>query len=205
MTNGRCHGNVTFKMSLSAKLSATALFVSELVKGPRQVGAVLPSSQKLAAAMAKWLPAGINDHVIELGPGTGVVTEALMARGLPPEKLLAIEMSAKMADHLRGRFPRAKIVTGDAFRLEELVREHLGPHGRVAMVFSSLPLMNFEPAAADSLARQIKGLLAPRGKLVQYSYHVANKHPKAAEHFEFVATDLIWLNVPPARVMVYQK
>ncbi len=66
-------------------------------------------------------------------------------------------------------------------------------------------MLNFEPSAADSLARQIKAILPPKGKMVQFSYNVANKQPKAAAHFEVVASDLIWLNVPPARVMVYQK
>ncbi len=192
-------------MSLPAKRSSTALFLKELLNRPRQVGAVLPSSRKLARAMAKWLPVGTTDHVLELGPGTGVVTEALFQRGLRQEQLIAIEMSAQMADHLRARFPRANIVTGDAFRLDEIVREQLGPHARIAMVFSSLPLLNFEPSAADSLARQIKAILPPKGKMVQFSYNVANKQPKAAAHFEVVASDLIWLNVPPARVMVYQK
>ena len=192
-------------MSLPAKRSSTALFLQELLNRPRQVGAVLPSSRKLARAMAKWLPPGTTGHVLELGPGTGVVTEALFHRGLRQEQLLAIEMSANMADHLRVRFPRANIVTGDAFRLDEIVREQLGPKAQIAMVFSSLPLLNFEPAAADSLARQIKAILPPQGKMVQFSYNVANKQPKAAAHFEVVASDLIWLNVPPARVMVYQK
>src|SRR3954454_21884393 len=107
-------------MQLLTKLSATTLFLQELVNCPRQVGAILPSSRNLAAAMARWVPQDPNAYVLELGPGTGVVTEALLARGLREDRLVAIEMSPKMADHLRAKFPRATIITGDAFELDDL-------------------------------------------------------------------------------------
>jgi phosphatidylethanolamine/phosphatidyl-N-methylethanolamine N-methyltransferase len=192
-------------MQLLAKLNATTLFLQELVNTPRQVGAILPSSKNLAVAMARWLPAYSDDYVLELGPGTGVVTQALLERGLREDRLIAIEQSPKMAEHLRSRFPRANIITGDAFELDTLVKEHVPQAKNISMVFSSLPLLNFEAHIADSLARKIRDLLPREGKLVQYSYHLGSKQPKAAEHFQFVASDLIWVNLPPARVSVYKK
>ena len=190
---------------LIAKLNSTGLFLQELMNRPRQVGAILPSSKQLAMAMARWLPADRNAHVLELGPGTGVVTEALLERGLREDRLIAIEMSDKMADHLRQRFPRANIITGDAFKLDELLKRHAPKADNICVVFSSLPLLNFEERIADNLARKIRALLPCEGKLVQYSYQLGNKQPKAAAHFRFVASNRIWLNVPPARVSVYQK
>jgi phosphatidylethanolamine/phosphatidyl-N-methylethanolamine N-methyltransferase len=190
---------------LIAKLNSTGLFIQELFNRPRQVGAVLPSSKQLATAMARWLPPQPDAYVLELGPGTGVVTEALLKRGLREDRLIAIEMSAKMADHLRQQFPRATIITGDAFELDVLLKQHAPQAENISVVFSSLPLLNFEPHLADSLAKKIRALLPATGKLVQYSYNVANKQPKAASHFRHVASDVIWLNVPPARVSVYQK
>jgi phosphatidylethanolamine/phosphatidyl-N-methylethanolamine N-methyltransferase len=192
-------------MQLLAKLSSTTLFLQELVNTPRQVGAILPSSKNLAAAMARWLPDNSDSYALELGPGTGVVTQALLERGLPEDKLIAIEQSPKMADHLRNRFPRAKIITGDAFQLDKLLKKHARYASQIGVVFSSLPLLNFEPKIADDLAKKIRAALAPNGKLVQYSYHLGNKQPKAAAHFSFVDSDLIWANLPPARVSVYQK
>ncbi|MDB6022069.1 MAG: ribosomal methyltransferase KsgA/Dim1 family protein [Pedosphaera sp.] len=192
-------------MQLLAKLNATTLFLQELVNRPREIGAILPSSKNLAVAMARWLPPYSDAYALELGPGTGSVTEALLDRGLRQDRLIAIEQSPKMADLLRARFPRAKIITGDAFQLDELLKQH-GLHSeKIGMVFSSLPLLNFEPHTADMLARKIRALLPPAGKLIQYSYHVGNRQPKAAAHFRLVASDLIWLNLPPARVSVYQK
>ncbi len=193
-------------MQFLAKLNATTLFLQELVNAPRQVGAILPSSKQLAVAMARWLPLHSDTYALELGPGTGVVTQALMERGLREDRLIAIEKSPKMADHLRSRFPRSKIITGDAFELDDLLkRQHARAVGKIGVVFSSLPLLNFEPDIADSLAQKIRALLPPEGKLVQYSYHLGNRQPKAAAHFRYLASDLIWLNLPPARVSVYQK
>jgi phosphatidylethanolamine/phosphatidyl-N-methylethanolamine N-methyltransferase len=190
---------------LAAKLSSTTLFLQELVLDPKQVGAFLPSSRQLAEAMALWMPLDADGFVLELGPGTGVVTQALLDRGLPQDRLVAIEQSPKMADHLRSRFPRAKIITGDAFQLDKLLRPHLRRTEHVRVVFSSLPLRNFKAAAADKLAQKIRSVLPPGGKLIQYSYHIWNKRSEAADHFKLVASDVIWPNFPPARVSVYQK
>ncbi|MDB6067266.1 MAG: Ribosomal adenine methylase transferase [Pedosphaera sp.] len=187
------------------KLDTLTLFLQELVNRPRQVGAILPSSKNLAKGMARWLSLDSDAYVLELGPGTGSVTEELLNHGLREDRLIAIEQSPKMADLLRGRFPKSKIITGDAFQLDKLLKRHSLHTESVGAVFSSLPLLNFEPRIAESLAKKIRALLPPEGKLVQYSYHLGNKQPKAAAHFHYVASKVIWLNVPPARVSVYRK
>ncbi len=186
------------------KLNAPALFIQELVNNPREIGAVLPSSRNLAVAMAKWLPRDPHAYALELGPGTGAVTEALIQRGLREDRLIAIEQSPKLADHLRSRFPRAKVITGDAFQLDKLLKDHAAHVDQISTVISSLPLMNFPEHIAHDLARKIRGILPTGGKLVQYTYRVG-RTPKAAAHFKCVASKVVWLNVPPARVSVYEK
>ncbi len=192
-------------MQLFAKLSATTLFLQELVSCPRQVGAILPSSQNLAKAMARWLPLDGSSYTLELGPGTGAVTEALLERGLRQDRLIAIEQSPKMADLLRTRFPKANIITGDAFQLDAMLKHHVQPGSRIDTVVSSLPLLNFGPAIADDFAKKIQALLPEGGKLIQYCYHLMNQRSKLDDHFRRVASHWVWLNLPPARVSVYQK
>ncbi|MHB8519615.1 MAG: class I SAM-dependent methyltransferase [Limisphaerales bacterium] len=192
-------------MQLLAKLSATALFLQEVINRPRQIGAIVPSSNNLATAMARWLPADRNAFVLELGPGTGAVTKALLKRGLPEERLVAIEKSPKLADHLRQQFPRAHVITGDALDLDELLARRVGKATRVSMVVSSLPLLMFDPESAEHLARKIGHVLRPNGKLVQYSYHLGLKRTGALARFRCLSSKIIWLNVPPARVSVYQE
>ena len=75
----------------------------------------------------------------ELGPGTGSVTEALLNRGLREDRLIAIEKSPKMADLLRARFPRARIITGDAFQLDTAFQTARAQVASVGTVFCSLP------------------------------------------------------------------
>jgi phosphatidylethanolamine/phosphatidyl-N-methylethanolamine N-methyltransferase len=197
--------NQKTNMQLLAKLSATTLFLQEWITCPKEVGAIVPSSKNLAVAMARPLPPESDGYALELGPGTGAVTEALLERGLSQERLIAIERSPKMAELLRKRFPRANVINGDAFQLDTLLHRHASYAENICAVFSSLPLLNFEPKIADDLAKKIRSILRPGGKLVQYSYHLFNRQPKAAAHFRYVASDLVWFNVPPARVSVYEK
>ena len=190
---------------LLLRLNATAHFILEAVSQPKQMGAIAPSSRHLTAAMARWLPPEPHSYVVELGPGTGAVTEALLAHGLAEHRLVALEKSAKMAVYLRRRFPRAVIITGDALELDVLLKRHGVPLRKIGAVFSSLPLQNFDEHFAQKLMQKVHALLGPSGKFVQYSYHLGRKQPQALADFQPVASNLVWLNLPPARVSVYQK
>ncbi|MGA2788334.1 MAG: rRNA adenine N-6-methyltransferase family protein, partial [Verrucomicrobiota bacterium] len=104
-----------------AALADSGLFLREWFADPQRTGAVAPSSPHLAAAMARWLPFDPESYVLELGPGTGAVTQALIERGLREDRLVAIENNPKLARLLHRRFPRARIITGDAWQLDELL------------------------------------------------------------------------------------
>ena len=155
--------------------------------------------------MARWLPANPESFVLELGPGTGIVTEALLRRGLREEKLVAIEHNPKLARLLRKRFPRAHIITGDAWQLDELLRNHREPIESVGAVISSLPLLNFSEGQAESLAQKIRAVLEPQGNWVQFTYRIHRLRPRGAASFRLHASKIVWLNLPPARVSVFRK
>jgi phosphatidylethanolamine/phosphatidyl-N-methylethanolamine N-methyltransferase len=190
---------------LIAALTDTTLFLQEWFANPQRTGSVTPSSPKLAAAMARWLPADSESFVLELGPGTGAVTEALIKRGLREEKLVAIERNPKMARLLREKFPRAQIITGDAWHLDDLLRRRREPIESVGAVISSLPLLNFPPEEAEALAQKIRAILRPEGNWVQYSYHLGKNQARGSSNFQLHASKIVWLNFPPARVSVFQK
>jgi phosphatidylethanolamine/phosphatidyl-N-methylethanolamine N-methyltransferase len=188
-----------------AALADSSLFLREWLANPQRTGAVAPSSPKLAAAMARWLPRDPESFVLELGPGTGAVTEALLKRGLREDRLVAIENNPVLAKHLRKRFPLAHIITGDAWQLDELLRDCPLPVKSVGAVISSLPLLNFPQAEAEALAAKIRTILEPRGRWVQYSYHIIKDRSRGADDFKLVASKIVWWNIPPARVHVFQK
>ena len=190
---------------LIAALADSGLFLREWIANPLRTGAVAPSSPKLAAAMARWLPRNSDSFVLELGPGTGAVTEALIEHGLREDRLVAIERNPKLATLLRERFPRALIISGDAWEMVDLLRERHQPIETVGAVISSLPLLNFAAEKCEKLAENIRTILEPKGRWVQYSYHIGKGIPRGASRFRLLASKVVWLNLPPARGHVFQK
>ncbi|HEX3856164.1 MAG TPA: methyltransferase domain-containing protein [Verrucomicrobiae bacterium] len=190
---------------LIAALTDTTLFLQEWFANPQRTGSLAPSSPQLAAAMAHWLPSNPESFVLELGPGTGAVTEMLIKRGLREDRLVAIERNPKMARLLREKFPRAQIIIGDAWNLDHLLRSRREPIESVGAVISSLPLLNFPHAEAEALTQKIRAVLEPHGNWVQYSYHLGKKQVRGAASFQLRASKIVWLNFPPARVSVFQK
>ena len=188
-----------------AALADSGLFLREWFADPQRTGSVMPSSPKLAAAMARWLPSDPESYVLELGPGTGAVTEALIERGLREDRLVAIEKNPKLARLLRKRFPTAHVITGDAWHLDDLLLERAEPIQSVGAVISSLPLLNFPVAEAEKLALKIRTMLEPQGTWVQYSYRIHNRRTRGTSQFQLLASKIVWFNLPPARVNVYQK
>jgi phosphatidylethanolamine/phosphatidyl-N-methylethanolamine N-methyltransferase len=188
-----------------AALTDTTLFLKEWLANPQRTGSVAPSSPQLAAAMARWLPADPESHVLELGPGTGAVTQVLLQRGLRQEKLIAIEHNPKLAKMLRDKYPRAQIIHGDAWQLDVLLRELREPVTSVGAVISSLPLLNFSEEQAEALAQKIRAVLEPQGNWVQFTYRIHKLRPRGASTFKLHASKIVWLNLPPARVSVFRK
>ena len=183
---------------MSAKANPLRLFLSEIARAPRQMGTVWPSSPALAKAMARWLPADRSQFILELGPGTGIVTKQLFAAGLPENRLIAVEKSQRMTGFLQSKFPQATILNGDALELSTLLGDR-----KVACVISSLPLKVFTPEEATRLTQQIESVLLPGHNWVQYSYQIVNGHAPSSS-FHPVDSEIVWQNLPPAKVSVYR-
>jgi len=188
-----------------AALADSTLFLREWLVNPQRTGSVAPSSPQLGAAMARWLPRNPESFVLELGPGTGAVTDALLKHGLREDRLIAIEHNPTLAKLLQKKYPRARIIAGDAWEMDTLLAELPQPISAVGAVISSLPLLNFPKAQADALAEKIRAVLEPRGRLVQYSYHIVKDRSRGTDDFRLLASKIVWWNFPPARVHVFQK
>jgi phosphatidylethanolamine/phosphatidyl-N-methylethanolamine N-methyltransferase len=173
-------------------------FLRALATSPKSVGAIAPSSAALARAIAAQI--GMDGEVLELGPGTGVVTQALLARGLAPGRLTLIEHDPQLAELNAARFPGTRVINGDAFQLDRI----LGHARAFSGIVSGLPLLNFPVPARAGLIDAIFARLAPGAPFVQFSYGL---HPPVAPPANaFVRrAAAVWLNLPPARVWVYRK
>jgi phosphatidylethanolamine/phosphatidyl-N-methylethanolamine N-methyltransferase len=177
-------------------------FLKGLLARPKNVGAIAPSSPALSQAIAKQVDPSIEGPVLELGPGTGVVTEALIDRGIAPERITAIEYDPDFAKLVRERFPRVNVVQGDAFDLKKTLGNGNGE--TFAAVVSGLPLLNHPIERRRALIEGALAKLKPGAPYVQFSYGF--EPPIAAPQGSTVKrAAVIWANLPPARVWVYRK
>jgi len=177
-------------------------FIRSWIEKPLSTGAVMPSSKGLARAMARYVDPQAKGLVIELGPGTGPVTQALVAQGIDPARLILVESNPDFCRLLRARYPAATVVQGDAYRLRRLLETYV--REPVAAVVSSLPLMTKPLRARLRLIADAMALLARHAPFVQFTYAMVPPIPKALSGITAQASELIWLNLPPARVWVYR-
>jgi phosphatidylethanolamine/phosphatidyl-N-methylethanolamine N-methyltransferase len=153
--------------------------------------------------MARYVEPNAGGPIVELGPGTGPVTEALLERGVDEGRLVLLEFDPSFCQLLRRRFPRATVVSGDAYAIRSSLANVLSEP--CAAVVSGLPLMTKPLRKRIRLLRDAFALMAPKSPFVQFTYAVVPPIPKSLAGVHTEASDRIWMNLPPARVWVYRK
>ncbi len=180
-------------------------FAREFIKNPRHTGAICPSSGFLARQMAALVPPGTG-KVIELGPGSGPVTLALLNQGIDPGDLILVERTQSFADYLKQRFPQIRVIRGDAGELSALI----GPLNEpIRAIVSSLPLRSMPKATVHKISCEINKLAQPGTRFIQFTYHLYDKNPPFTEPYAQSYTSnkgcIVWRNFPPARVDAFDK
>jgi len=186
----------------SLRLDDEVKFIRSWIEKPISTGAVMPSSRVLARAMARYVDPQSNGPVIELGPGTGPVTQALVRQGIDPARLILVEFNPDFCRLLRTRYPAATVVQGDAYRLRRLLESHVDEPA--AAVVSGLPLVTKPLRTRLRLISDAMTLLAVGAPFVQFTYAMLPPIPKELSGVRAAASELIWMNLPPARVWVYR-
>lgn len=154
--------------------------------------------------MASYVDPLAPGPVVEIGPGTGPVTEALIARGIDESRLILVEYSPEFCELLRRRFPRATIIEGDAYALSTTLAGQLTE--RASAVVSSLPLFNKPPAERTALVEDAFGkVLMPGAPFIQFTYAVISPVPRKGSGLKAQVSDWVLRNIPPARVWVYRR
>lgn len=186
----------------SLRLDDEMQFIRSWIEKPLSTGAVMPSSRVLARAMARYVDPRAQGPVIELGPGTGPVTEALVRRGVNPGRLILVEFNPDFCRLLRTRYPAATVVQGDAYRLRRLLENYVDEPA--AAVVSGLPLVTKPLRTRVRLISDAMTLLATGAPFVQFTYAMLPPIPKELSGVRAESSELIWMNLPPARVWVYR-
>ncbi|MEI9996148.1 MAG: methyltransferase domain-containing protein [Rhizomicrobium sp.] len=185
----------------SGGLREKLAFLRGLLASPKGVSAILPSSPALAAALAAQIDPSAGAPVLELGPGTGAVTQAIVARGIAPGRITAVEFDPRFAQMLTARFPGLRVVRGDAFDLTAT----LGPPRReYAAVMSGLPLISFPVAARRAVIDDALARMPPGAPFIQVSYRAAPALPPSPQ-MTVTRAAFVWRNVPPGYVWVYRR
>lgn len=183
------------------------VFLRAFLRDPSGIGAVAPSSRYLAHAMVR--AAGIAPHhtLVELGAGTGPMTEALQDRH-PDCALLVLEPDPVLAARCRARVPQADVVEAYAQDLPSLLAAR--DWSAVDRVVSSLPFASFPEALQDAVFEAVLEVLAPDGRFVTFTYAHSPWLPAGRrarrmleDRFGKVSTTpIVWRNLPPAFVYV---
>jgi phosphatidylethanolamine/phosphatidyl-N-methylethanolamine N-methyltransferase len=185
------------------RLDDEVRFLRSWIEKPLHMGAVMPSGKVLARTMAQYVDINSTGPVVELGPGTGAITSALIDHGVEQKRLVLVEYNPGFCALLRDRYPHAKVVQGDAYALRDSLWEVLSVPA--SAVVSGLPLVTKPMLTRLKLIRDSFAALAPGAPFVQFTYSVAPPIPKSLPGVSTEASERIWMNIPPARVWVYRK
>jgi phosphatidylethanolamine/phosphatidyl-N-methylethanolamine N-methyltransferase len=174
-------------------------FIKGLIARPKNVAAITPSSPALARAIAEQVDPSIDGLLLELGPGTGVVTEALIERGIAAERITAIEYDPDFAEMVADRCPGVRIIKGDAYNFPKLTGET-----QFTAVVSGLPLLTRPMTERQALLQTALRHLKPGAPFVQLSYGT-NPPVPAPDGVTLKRAALVLMNLPPARVWTYRR
>jgi phosphatidylethanolamine/phosphatidyl-N-methylethanolamine N-methyltransferase len=185
------------------RLDDEVRFLRSWIEKPLHMGAVMPSGKVLARTMARYVNIHSSGPVVELGPGTGAITSALIEHGVDQKRLVLVEYNPGFCALLRDRYPHAKVVQADAYALRDSLWNVLNVPA--SAVVSGLPLVTKPMLTRLKLIRDAFLALAPGAPFVQFTYSVAPPIPKSLPGVSTEASERIWMNLPPARVWVYRR
>lgn len=188
---------------LARKFDDELKFFKGWIDKPKAVGSIIPTSSVTARRMASVIDTGSGLPVLEVGPGTGVITKAILRQGVRPVNLYTVEYSHDFVTHLRRNFPCVNVIEGDGFDLDATLGDKRDT--TFDCVISGVPLLNFpverRVAYLNNLLKRV-----PRGRpVVQLTY--GPKSPiqpglgdYTVEHFDFVLR-----NIPPTQLWIYRR
>ncbi len=187
------------------------LFFSRFLKSPRTVGAVTASSRALAEAMVDGIDLTCPGRIVELGPGTGAFTSAIVERLGPETKFLALDIDPAFVERINARWPAVECVCASAERLPSIAADR----GMLPIdhIVSGLPFVSLPPAVTQQIIESISAALRPGGTFTTFQYVPGYGFPSAVAFRRSMArwmdarptVRLVVRNMPPVLVMTWKK
>jgi phosphatidylethanolamine/phosphatidyl-N-methylethanolamine N-methyltransferase len=188
-------------MTTQRRTDDAIAFLKGIIKAPMVTGAIAPSGPVLARIMAEEINLNVPGPILELGPGTGNITRAILKHGVAPDRLITIEYNPSFCSHIRHSFPGVEVVQGSAFDVVDLWRSK--GWQRPAYVVSGLPLLNFPTNMRVQLLRDCLDLAHPDGGFIQFTYSGKSSVPHMPHIYTTKLVKRVWQNFPPATVWRY--
>jgi phosphatidylethanolamine/phosphatidyl-N-methylethanolamine N-methyltransferase len=178
-------------------------FLKAWLRQPKSVGSVWPTSAPMARRMAGVIDLSSGLPVLEVGPGTGTITKAILQTGLPHDRLWSLEYSNEFAARLKARYPTAHVIEGDAFELAKSLGAACPKLFDSAI--SALPLLNFPLETRISFVEQVLDLLPAGRPLIQFSYGPKSPVPPGLGRYKVRRVGMVLRNIPPAQLWVFSR
>lgn len=176
-------------------------FIKGWIREPKTVGSIKPTGRNAAKLMVSQIPQS-DLPILELGPGTGVITSMMLEMGIDPKRITSIEFDAGFCEHLRKEYPSVNFIKGDAFNLDETLKDYKGT--KFCAVLSGIPLLNFKKDEREKLISGALEWVEGDGPFVQLCYGPNPPVPEKKNIFTARPTKWVLANIPPARFWVYK-
>jgi phosphatidylethanolamine/phosphatidyl-N-methylethanolamine N-methyltransferase len=190
-------------LSFAQRIEDEFRFVGRMAANPAKVGAVSPTSRALARLMARLCRPDPAGYALELGPGTGVVTQALIDFGIPPERIVSVEYDEHFARLLRARFPTVNVLHGDALDLDRTLGDFRDV--RFSAAASSLPLLTLPKPTRLRYLEGVFDHLVPGGVVSQLSYSLLPPQEPVPGRLAVDKSRWVAFNLPPGRAWIYRR
>ncbi|ODS57589.1 MAG: SAM-dependent methyltransferase [Agrobacterium sp. SCN 61-19] len=194
---------IRLKERFEKKFDEEIRFFKGMMQGPKLVGAIVPTSSVTAKRMASVIEPKSGLPVLELGPGTGVITKQILARGVPAEKIVSVEYSEDFYRRLVEDYAGVNFIHGDAFDLKNILGDFADK--TFDCVISAVPMLSFPMEARIQLLEDLLSRIPEGRPVVQITYGpvspiIAKPDRYHIQHFDFVVR-----NIPPAQLWIYRK
>ena len=191
------------RKAFTEKLDEELKFFKGWIDKPKAVGAIVPTSSVTSRRMASIIDTASGLPVLEVGPGTGVITKAILARGIEPENLYTVEYSANFVRHLRKLYPQVNVIEGDAFNLDDALGDKRDTI--FDCVISAVPLLNFPIERRVAYLEDLLDRIPAGRPVMQITYGPLSPIPAGRGDYSVKHFDFIMRNIPPAHLWVYRR
>jgi phosphatidylethanolamine/phosphatidyl-N-methylethanolamine N-methyltransferase len=190
-------------ISIADRIEDELRFFKTWAARPMKMGAVSPTSRALAELMVRHAHADPRGWTLEIGPGTGVVTEALIRSGIPAKRIVSVEYDADFCRLLRKRFPGVHVIQGDALKLDEALGEFRDI--RFSAALSGIPLLMLTKPKRVAYLDGVLDHLVPGGIVSQLSYSLTPPQEAVPDRFTVDKSKWVTFNLPPGRAWIYRR